>query len=472
MHKEAPSSSFAVRTGVVPDLEPLKAFLKTIRRTKAAASLRSLGEGGWWTQERMHAAGFEGVEDSICKACNDQVGTLYHRCAGCAATIGLMRSSPKHRGIIEVAQSAVHCEEPLFQHGVPRLQAPLKPPHFVARWCGGVEVQDFQLTGDAFSDGSVLGGRRKGHERAGWATVMIDSQGLVLGGIYGTCPDFFPSSLRAELWGVLQTLRHACPPITIWVDNAGVVEGITKGRRWCCDSRRPAADLWRMIWWKVDDLGAEDEGVLIRKVKGHATAADVEAGRSTVWHKAGNDHADHFAGRGSVLAEELSSTLQDREVFKQAKAWYRWLATLVANWPADTDRRKRKERSSQESPATSTGQTESKAPAVEEDAAKDAAEDAAAKDAAAKDAAEDAAKEARRSASGIVLGRGHRIYISGRLHWCAICGAYAEQRFKSLKEACTGAAGKGPRSGQLARMMKGNHPQSGERMAPPRRLTC
>ena len=77
---------------------------------------------------------------------------------------------------------------------------------------------------------------------------MVDEEGLVLFGIYGTCPDFFPTSLRAELWGALQTLRHASPPVTLWVDNDGVVEGFRKGRAWCCDSSRPAADLWKAFW--------------------------------------------------------------------------------------------------------------------------------------------------------------------------------------------------------------------------------
>ena len=199
MHKEAPESSFAKQTGIPPDLEPLRCFLGTIRRTKAAASLRALGEGGWWTQERMHEAGFAGVEDSTCRACNDLVGSLYHRCCGCSASADLRRRNPKHQAILNVAQSALHCGEPLFQHGVPMLKEPLMPPPFVTRWCGGVEVADFQLSGDAFSDGSVLMGGRKGNERAGWATVMIDRHGKVIGGIYGSCPDYFPSSLRAEL---------------------------------------------------------------------------------------------------------------------------------------------------------------------------------------------------------------------------------------------------------------------------------
>ena len=111
------------------------------------------------------------------------------------------------------------------------------------RWCGGKEVGGFLFSGDVFSDGSVRVGFRKGHERAGWSSVMANDQGLVIGGVYGICAEYFPTSLRAELWGVLQTLRRACPPVTIFVDNAGVVDGFARGRSWCCRSTRSAVDL-------------------------------------------------------------------------------------------------------------------------------------------------------------------------------------------------------------------------------------
>ena len=163
MHVEASKTSLAERIGGPPDLEPLRSYLHTIRRTKAAASLRSLGEGGWWTQSRMHEAGMAGVEDDICKACNDALGTLYHRCCGCSANAVLMSCS-KHAAILNVAQSAVHSKEPLFQHGIPLLEKLTKPPPFVARWCGGDEVEDVQFIGEVFTDGALRGGSRKGTE--------------------------------------------------------------------------------------------------------------------------------------------------------------------------------------------------------------------------------------------------------------------------------------------------------------------
>eukprot|EP00972_Heterocapsa_arctica_P020068 2963752-Heterocapsa_arctica.AAC.1 len=63
--REATTSSLAERIGGAPDLEPLADFLvsKKARGSPAAGSLRALGEGGWWTQERLHRESAEGVQD-------------------------------------------------------------------------------------------------------------------------------------------------------------------------------------------------------------------------------------------------------------------------------------------------------------------------------------------------------------------------------------------------------------------------
>ena len=94
--REAAGSSLAARIGGAPDLEPLADFLrsKKARGCAAASSLRALGEGGWWTQERLHREGAGGVEDLFCRACGPgaaqgvaaaqgpATGTIAHRCCG------------------------------------------------------------------------------------------------------------------------------------------------------------------------------------------------------------------------------------------------------------------------------------------------------------------------------------------------------------------------------------------------------
>ena len=80
----------------------------------------------------------------------------------------------------------------------------------------------------------------------------------------------------------------------------------------------------------MEDIG---EGVLLRKCKGHATAADIESGRATQATKQGNDNADHFAGRGREVAECLCPSEAEHEAFREAKQWYAWLAVLCLHWP-------------------------------------------------------------------------------------------------------------------------------------------
>ena len=167
-------------------------------------------------------------------------------------------------------------------------------PKAVTRWCGGRPPEgDFKFTGVGFTDGAVRGGPPASARRAGWSAILVNENGAIQHGLYGSCPDAFPTSLRAELWGLLKMLELAIPPLTVWVDNAGVVNGWHKGPAWCTAAARPAADLWRQVWRVLDDIGG---GIVIRKCKGHATEADVAAGRATVFTKTGNEQADHYAG--------------------------------------------------------------------------------------------------------------------------------------------------------------------------------
>lgn len=192
----------------------------------------------------------------------------------------------------------------------------------------------------------MKGGNLHYLRRAGWAAVLVNAIGQVLFGIYGTCNDVFPSALRAELWAVERILSLTLPPLTICIDNQGVLDGIAKGRAWCCSANRPAADLWRTIWNRLDDIGME--GLTFIKVKGHATQGDVQAGRATELDRVGNDHADHFAVMGADTAEEAAPTQGLRDAHRQALRWYKWLLVLAGDWPEDVqkvseeDKKKRK----------------------------------------------------------------------------------------------------------------------------------
>ena len=120
--REAEGSSLAARIGGPPDLEPLVDMLASQKATcsKASASLRALGEGGWWTQSRLHEQGT--ADDPWCRACLDirkemrlgpALGTLHHCFCGCLATADL-RSRCKHQDVLARAQRVLYGQGSLF----------------------------------------------------------------------------------------------------------------------------------------------------------------------------------------------------------------------------------------------------------------------------------------------------------------------------------------------------------------------
>ena len=128
--------------------------------------------------------------------------------------------------------------------------------------------------------------------------------------------------MRAELWGVLRLLEVAMLPVKIWVDNKGVVDGWYRRRSWCTSAARPAADFWRKVWDRIDDLGTD--GLAMAKCKMHATEGDVHAGCSTPFLRQVNNQAYFYAGYGAAVAEHFSPAKKTREAYAKARHWYDW----------------------------------------------------------------------------------------------------------------------------------------------------
>jgi len=422
--------------------------------------------------------------------CTFLVAYAFHAFS-CVVLSAQLRVAYEHQDVLRRAQSLAHAFEPLYQHGIPLLQPRPPAPHLVVRPCGGIALpSDFTFTGQAFTDGAMRGRAPKVARRAGWACVLVNEDGQVIAGLYGPCPDLFPTSLRAELWAVIQLLHLALPPITIWVDNKGVVDGWARGRVWCCSSARPAADLWLQFWRLVEDIGIE--GIQICKCKGHATEADVQAGRSTAFLKRGNDHADHFAGRGADVAEDQVPSEEAHAAYLEAKRWYAWLSTLAMHWPADTQERPAErqaaKRACRKSPRPyalharcphelyeSKGQLRCrKCPRFSGMLASNAARRAFASTACPGTVLEGAAASCVatrvRREETLRQGRSHTLYVTGQLVWCITCGCYGAQRLRNLKQPCCGPAAADARKSQLGRLRAGLHPLTKRPLGRPVRL--
>ena len=84
----------------------------------------------------------------------------------------------------------------------------------------------------------------------------------------GTLGGLNVSSFRAELQALYEVLKIAVPPVRIHTDNQDVVDGVSRGRKWCTRASTVGADLWRCIFDKLEELRDEGEVVVV-KVKAH-----------------------------------------------------------------------------------------------------------------------------------------------------------------------------------------------------------
>ncbi len=301
------------------------------RRVAGAATLSAaaLFEGAWWPQLRRWARGKSA--SCRCTACGEAVGSLWHRLGKCPA--GDAARADPDSGCPEWLRrrGAAAVWDPLFSRGVPARPKLPPPPPEVERWAGSQPRDGAVATGDVYTDGAARGLVPRAL-RAGWSVVVLGTDGQVAWALYGSCGELVTSVVRAELRGLLEALRRAVTPIRVHVDNAEVVDGVRKGRAWCCSATRDGADLWRQVWAILDDLGPEAQVV---KVKAHTTPEDVDEGRIAPRDRAGNEFADRYAKLGSKLAEHLSPTAAvDREYLKAVR-WAQWVVRFSSNWLDD-----------------------------------------------------------------------------------------------------------------------------------------
>ena len=294
-------------------------FIAPITRFMAARALpervRKAGAGavqtGQWTQARQQEAGL--VQEDFCRACGPGCkGTEQHRLYCCPAFAEQRAAAP--HAWQQAGRQAQECEV-VFTRGL--LADPAEEWTFEE--VADVELQEHPLedpfTGHVCTDGSLKGIAGICCS-TGWAAVQLQSGEPMAPHCYGPMPAIAPCQqriLRAELWAVLQTLRRARAPICIHTDNAEVVRGFRRGRRWCSSSDRPHADVWRTLWFANGDIQALDGDVNIVKCKAHVprTVKEELAGleREIV---EGNELADAYAKKAADDTGALSAVRADK----------------------------------------------------------------------------------------------------------------------------------------------------------------
>jgi len=128
-------------------------------------------------------------------------------------------------------------------------------------------------------DGSKVG-RYVGTSRASYAVTATNEEGEVQLALSGTVHAALPcqnTSGRGELEAILALMRNfGAFLVQFYTDYQRAIDGLNRGKAWCCSAKRRDADLWRLIWARYEDLAAEGL-VQHMKVKAHTALYRIEA---------------------------------------------------------------------------------------------------------------------------------------------------------------------------------------------------
>ena len=173
------------------------------------------------------------------------------------------------------------------------------------------------LTGDLCGDGSGLNVQVAKFRRCGWAVCQVahvgDGPGTVTACVFGALPGTIQEVPKAELYAFYKALQIAIPPIHYHTDCKFVSDGFAGGPAATTMGHHEFADLWRLVWAKVADIGLKDaEGcplIRVSWIKGHTSEKAVAQGKIKEWQRDGNKRADKAAKAGARLHQPFPTVL-------------------------------------------------------------------------------------------------------------------------------------------------------------------
>ena len=179
-------------------------------------------------------------------------------------------------------------------------------PHHISTivWSGNVSLQGLFCV-----DGS---GRYAMHPllaRAGWAVMPVDRFGRTVAAAYGPVPFWAgprQTSTDGEDFAIFRLSDLVWPGThNVSIECQGTVDTLQGGPGAGARPQDQRPHLWGRVWghFTLGDL-------IAHKTLGHATSADVDAGRSTHWEREANDAVDRFGKLGA----RMHTGIANREV--------------------------------------------------------------------------------------------------------------------------------------------------------------
>ena len=104
------------------------------------------------------------------------------------------------------------------------------------------------ISGEVFTDGSLIHHRYPALRRAGWAFAVLDEAGHEKYACFGPLPleQGRQSIFLVELWAIVMALQVAIAPIH--TDCANILKGVERGAEWCTRPESHWANLWHCFW--------------------------------------------------------------------------------------------------------------------------------------------------------------------------------------------------------------------------------
>ena len=296
---------------------------------------------GAWTEFSLHRIGHADTSD--CKTCQQTPGTRQHRYYQCPAEPLKQVRQRMGDSTWEHVAATTTGQTMLWTRGLvrdPSVDWAFHPIDDSSQW-QLADNEDTIFTGSVCIDGSRLGSTKA--PLAGWAAVQLPESGdqgkdmIAAKTAWGPTPLQLPvharSIKRSEMYSFLFVLRHGLLPLTIWTDHKAIVDGLWKGRRWTTKASRAHADLWKQIWWQLEDMGVQEGSAelqqMVRHVKAHRTLKVIDTlGADDQRVAYGNRLVDIAAKSGAEMAPGFGRD----QALRQLSAKIKWALKAIAWW--------------------------------------------------------------------------------------------------------------------------------------------
>jgi ribonuclease HI len=464
----APAGAFGIYG---PRAEPLRKLLSKCEPGWTLAdrmALHSSLVGGQWPQARLFQAGL--CDDPFCTRCATGRGTVHHR-VWCCAEQEFLRQELVRPALVAEARRGDVGSWWWTRALRPSLPLPAqRPADGTFEWVIAPSSPGDTVHCDVvFTDGSMFDGPGE-FEALGWGFVAYRG-GRVVAKARGVPPAALHGNYGAELWGLLQGLKHTCGTRTLYIDCEAVEQRYGTTRAMSGD------ELYAEAWRQIRAVDSAIDATVVW-VKGHITQHMVEAGEWALFQKEGNDAADELAKAAARVyryQEEFIKWHKDyddgiREVAKAiGQITAKVLETGGDHVPPPPGRGRPKKGAPRRKKA--------KPPAL-------SAEDGGHVWAKAGSrwkcchcplsVATKGRHEYERCRGGFVAGAGqhggrpHIFWAAGRFLFCARCGAYSSLRARGLARGCPGKPAGPMVKLYLRRLWAGRHPTKGTLEGPPR----